>query len=298
MRLEPAERLLTRGVARAAKSLVASALVAACASSAAGWGGPKKDKDFASAEKAGTLAPGAPLMDALECDGAGGDCNDWYRVPVGESGVLEVIVSFAAGDAAGAPLSLTLADENQLPLAVTQSNGRTRFGVRFAVKPPFAYAWLSAKGSTQGEAAYQLGARLDPGAHGDVGTDVDPTAPRLCLALSASPRANTYAGQPHVVRVVIYPLESALGFEQASEDSLLAGQRPKGALGEPIDVRVVPGETLRIGDPLPASARSLGIVADYFRSAGSVGRRRLTVSASCAAGEIPLHLDESEIRLP
>jgi len=273
-------------------------LSAACACSALAWGGPKKDKDLATADQAGPLAPGSPLMNALKCDGEGGDCDDWFRVPVAEGGVLEVIVSLAAGDGGGAPLTLTLADANQLPLAVTQGNGRARFGVRYAVKPPAAYAWLSAKGSTHGEMTYQVGARLDAGASGDVGTDVDPTAPRLCLAVSASPRANFFSGQPHVVRLVIYPLESALGFEQASEEALLAGQKPKGAAGDPIDVRVVPGETRRIGDPLPANARSLGIVADYYRGPGAVGRRRVTVSASCAAGEIPVHLEESEIQHP
>ncbi len=280
------------------KGFVAWALSTACACSALAWGGPKKDRDLASPQTAGPLVPGAPVMNALKCDGEGGDCDDWFRVPVADGGVLEVIVSLAAGDGGGAPLTLTLADANQLPLAVTQGNGRARFGVRYGVKPPAAFAWLSAKGSTHGAMAYQVGARLDAGAHGDVGTDVDPTAPRLCLAVTASPQANFFSGQPHVVRLLIYPLESALGFEQASEDSLLAGQRPKGAAGDPIDVRVVPGETRRIGDPLPANARSLGIVADYSRGPGAAGRRRVTVSASCAAGEIPIHLEESEIQLP
>jgi predicted component of type VI protein secretion system len=276
------------------------AAIAACAALQLGWpGGPKKDRDLTPAEKAGPLPVGAPLMNELSCDGAGGDCNDWFRVPVAEAGTLEVTVATTAGQGAGAPLTLTLTDANQLPLAATQNGGRARFGVRFTVKPPEAFVWLSAKGSTQGPLGYQVEAQLRAGALGDVGTDIDPTAPRLCLRISASPRANFHGGQPHVVRLVIYPLESALGFEQASDDSLLAGTKPKGALGEPIDVRVVPGETRSVADPLPAAARSLGIVADYFRAPGAAaGRRKITASASCARGEIPLTLDESEIRTP
>lgn len=282
------------------KSFARVAAIAACAALLLGWpGGPKKDRDLTPAEKAGPLALGAPLMNELACDGAGGDCNDWFVVPVTEAGTLEVTVAAAAGQGAGVPLTLTLADENQLPLAVSQSNGRARFGVRFTVKPPRAFVWLSAKGSTQGTLGYQVEAQLRAGALGDVGTDIDPTSPRLCLRITASPRANFHSGQPHVVRVVIYPLESALAFEQASDESLLAGTKPKGAAGESIDVRVVPGETRSLTDPLPANARSLGIIADYFRAPGAAaGQRRATLTASCARGEIPLQLEESEIRLP
>ncbi len=147
-------------------------------------------------------------------------------------------------------------------------------------------------------AAVTLSLALACGGAGVLGLGSEP-APELCLRVSASPSANSYGGQPHAVRLLILPLESTLAFEQASEDSLLAGAAPKGAAGDPIDVRLVPGEERSLTDPLPLTARSLDIVADYFRAPGAIaGRRKLTVSASCASGETRLFLDESEIRLP
>jgi len=257
------------------------------------------DGDMARPEDAIELATEVPKMDQLECDDGEGDCNDWYRVSVGEAGALEVTVATVAGQGAGAPLGITLTDPQQLTLAETKSGGRPRFGLRWSVEPGLYFVWVRADGSTRGAVGYQVAAVVREGATGDLGTDLDPSAPRLCLRVEASPRANFHGGQPHVVRLSIYPLQSALGFEQAHVDDLLAGASPPGAAGDPIVVRVVPGETRSLEDPVPPSTRTLGIVADYYRPKGiQGGRRKATVSASCARGEGTLFLDESELRLP
>jgi predicted component of type VI protein secretion system len=258
------------------------------------WGCGKKDPDFATASDPQNLAIGKPVMADLDCDG-GGDCDEWFRVQAPQSGTLEVIVTNAAGQGMGAQLQLTLADDKQLPLAQSQNQGRPRFGARWPVAPGTYYAWLHADGSTHGKLNFQITAGMSTAEVGDLGEDVDPTAPRLCLRVQSGPRANWYEGRPHVVRLVIFPLTSALGFDQAGESSLLAGGRPKGAAGDPIEARVVPGETRKLADSVPPSTRTLGVVADYYRAAGG-GPRKLTLPASCTQGEISLYLDEREIR--
>ncbi len=238
-------------------------------------------------------------MDQLDCKDGKGDCNDWYRVTVAAAGTLEVTLATVAGQGAGTPLSLTLADTDQLTLAETSSGGRPRFGLRWAVKPGIYFVWVRADGSTRGDLGYQISQIVKEGeSEGDLGIDVDTRAPRLCLEIEASPKANFYAGQPHVVRILIHPLESALGFEQAHVDDLVAGLEPPGSSGDPLVVRVVPGEKRRLTDVLPANTRTLGIVADFYRPPGiRGGRRKASVSASCAR-DTRLFLDETELKLP
>jgi hypothetical protein len=44
--------------------------------------------------------------------------------------------------------------------------------------------------------------------------------------------------------------------------------------------------------------RAIGVVADFYRPPGSrAGRRKATLGASCARGEVRLALGESEIEL-
>lgn len=262
----------------------------------AALGCPKKDPDFAVASDPQTLVLATPLMADLDCDAGTGDCDEWFRVEVAIGGTLEVIITAAAGQGIGTPLALTLADAKELPLAQSQNQGRPRFGARWTVAPGVYFAWLHADGSTRGKMAFQIAAEIKSEAVGDLGTDVDPTTPRLCLRIQSGPRANFYEGRPHVLRLLIYPLSSALGFEQASESMLLGGGQPQGASGEPVQARIVPGETRTLADALPPNTRTLGVVADYYRPAGSGGSRKLTVPASCAHGETSLYLDEREIR--
>jgi predicted component of type VI protein secretion system len=276
-------------IALGAAALLAAAALAGC--------GPKKDPDFAVASDPQALVIGTPLMADLDCDGGAGDCDEWFRVEVPAGGTLEVIVTSAAGQGVGAPLALTLADAKELPLAQSQNQGRPRFGARWAVEPGAYYAWLHADGSTRGKLSFQIAAAMSSAEIGDLGTDVDPTSPRLCLHIQSGPRANFYESRPHVVRLVIFPLTSALGFEQASESMLLSGGQPQGAAGEPIQARIVPGETRSLSDTLPANTRTLGVVADFYRSPGAGGApRKLTLPASCANGGTTLYLDEREIR--
>lgn len=278
-------------VLHGAAALAASLSLLACLA--------KRDPDIAKPEDAIELAAGTPKMNQLDCDDGEGDCNDWYRIAVAEAGTLEVTLATVAGQGAGAPLGLTLADADQLTLAETASGGRPRFGLRWAVEPGTYFVWVRADGSTRGELGYQISRVVKEGeVSGDLGVDVDASAPRLCLEVEASERANFYAGQPHVVRLTIHPLTSALGFEQAHVDDLVAGVAPAGVSGEPIVVRVVPGEKRRLTDTLPANTRTLGIVADFYRPPGiRGGRRKASISASCAR-ETRIFLDESELKLP
>ncbi len=283
------------GVAGRAVGIGVVAIALLLSASCAG----KRDPDQASPEDAIELVPGEPRMNQLDCDEDKGDCHDWYRITVPKAGALEVTLATVAGKGAGAQLALTLADANQLTLAETASGGRPRFGLRWAVEPGTYFVWLRANGSTGGEVGYQLSQIVKEGdTAGDLGVDVDSGAPRLCLEIEASPKANFYAGQPHVVRLTIHPLASALGFEQAHVEDLVAGIPPPGVSGDPIVVRIVPGEKRRLTDTLPANTRTLGIVADFYRPPGiRGGRRKAAVSASCAR-ETRLILDESELKLP
>jgi type VI secretion system VasD/TssJ family lipoprotein len=127
---------------------------------------------------------------------------------------------------------------------------------------------------------------------------MDPTTPRLCLRVEASPRLNFFSGQPHVVRLVLYPLESSLAFEQMDPDVLLRGEQPAGVVGAAIQVKLVPGETRELGDPLPASVRTIGVVADFYRAPGAKeGRRTATVAVNCAQGSTRVPLGENGIEL-
>jgi type VI secretion system VasD/TssJ family lipoprotein len=97
----------------------------------------------------------------------------------------------------------------------------------------------------------------------EVSTDIGIKDPDFCVRLEATPRANFFEGQPHVVRLLIHPLTDTIGFEEASESSLIAGKAPKGKTGEPVELRVVPGEKRTLTRPLPPGTHWLGVVADY-----------------------------------
>jgi type VI secretion system VasD/TssJ family lipoprotein len=272
------------------------AITALLAASGCLWGG---DPDFALPEKAEDLALGTPLMNRLECDEGDGDCNDWYRLSIAEAGSLEVVISTVAGKGSAAQLAVTVADGGQLTLADAPSGGRPRFGVRSDVTPGTYFVWVRVDGSTQGELGYQVSAVVSSGGPSAGGTAAaDPAIPRLCLRVEASPRLNFFSGQPHVVRLVLYPLESSLAFEQTGADALLRGAQLAGVVGEAIQLKLVPGETHEFADPLPPNVRAIGVVADFHRPPGSrEGGRKTTLSTSCGRGAVRLGLGESEIEL-
>jgi len=263
------------------------------------------DPDLAQPDEAEMLTQGTPLMNRLECDDDGdGDCNDWYRISVTTPGSLEVVVSTVAGKGSAEKLVITLADAEQLTLIETPSGGRARFGLRWDVKPGTYYLWMRADGDTKGELRYQLtGSISETSASGGAGGgggggSLDPTTPRLCLRIEASPRLNFFSGQPHVVRLLLFPLESSLAFEQADPDGLLRGEQPAGLVGAAIQVKLVPGEKRELGDPLPASVRTIGVVADFYRAPGAQeGRRKAAVAVNCAQGSTRVPLGENGIEL-
>jgi predicted component of type VI protein secretion system len=258
-----------------------------------------RDHDMATPDAATKLELDKPFLDSLECaEGPKGDCNDWYRVTVPHRGNLEVVVSTVAGQGSRAQLAVTLADAKQLTLAEAQSAGRPRFGLSWPVDAGDYLVWIRSDGPTGGKLGYQVAASLKQGRPNEA-MGMDPTKPHVCLRLEASPKLNFFSGQPHVVRLAIYPLENAIGFEQASVDGLLRGEKPSGLAGPSIDVTVVPGESREVLNPLPPSADSIGIVADFYRPPGAQGGpRKTTLSANCARGMAEVRLGESEIQLP
>jgi predicted component of type VI protein secretion system len=259
-----------------------------------------RDHDMATASDATKLELEKPFLDSLECkEGPKGDCNDWYRVTVSQPGTLEVVVSTVAGQGGSrAQLGVTLADAKQVTLAEAQNAGRPRFGLSWPVDAGDYLVWIHADGPTGGKLGYQVAASLRQG-RSNQAMGIDPTKPHICLRLEASPRLNFFSGQPHVVRLGIYPLENEIGFEQASVDGLLRGEKPSGLAGPSIDVTIVPGESREVSNPLPPSATSIGIVADFYRRPGAQGGpRKTTLSTNCVRGASEVRLGESEIQLP
>ena len=255
------------------------------------------DGDLALPDEAEALALGQTVANTLECeDEQEGDCQDWFRLSVAKAGALEVMVATVAGQGNAANLAVTVADKDQLTLAEAPGGGRPRFGVRWDVEPGDYFVWVRSDGTTRGELGYRVTAALAEGRSTGGTLPADATAPRMCLEVEASPRLNFFSGQPHVVRIVLYPLESALAFEQASTDALLRGSSPGGLVGSAVQVKVVPGETRQIVDPLPPNVRAIGVVADFYRPPGSRDvPRKTTLDANCDRGPARLVLGENGI---
>jgi type VI secretion system VasD/TssJ family lipoprotein len=110
-----------------------------------------------------------------------------------------------------------------------------------------------------------------------------PSAPQdVCLEVRASPNLNTYDGQPHVVVLNLYPLETPGGFQQLSSGDLMGGEKPAGAAGAPLQLTIAPGEQHPVRETFPANTKDIGIVADYYRAPGAPeGTRKLVVPAQC-----------------
>jgi type VI secretion system VasD/TssJ family lipoprotein len=103
-----------------------------------------------------------------------------------------------------------------------------------------------------------------------------------CIRLQASPDLNTYDGQPHVVVLTIYPLQSSLGFNQASSSDLVRGTKPEGLAGNSLQYTVQPGESRMFREEFPGTTRDVGLVADYYRAPGDPeGSRKVVVPAKC-----------------
>jgi hypothetical protein len=114
--------------------------------------------------------------------------------------------------------------------------------------------------------------------------------------VSASKRLNFYDGQPHIVDLWIFPLSSPLGFEASEVEVLLGGEAPEGALGEPRRQVILPGAKRELELPVPAGARYLGVIADYYRASGrGAGARKATLEVACGEGAPALALAADRI---
>jgi type VI secretion system VasD/TssJ family lipoprotein len=129
-----------------------------------------------------------------------------------------------------------------------------------------------------------------PGCFGGGGSSAEPE--RLCLEIEASKELNLFDGQPHVVVVHFYPLENATAFQATDERDLLRGAKPAGLAGEPWQTIALPGQKLKLTEPLPKNATQLGIVADYYH-----GPSRVIVPTKCDSDARPIALSDSEIAL-
>jgi len=110
-----------------------------------------------------------------------------------------------------------------------------------------------------------------------------PEPVQACLTLEGSENLNLYDGQAHAVTLYLYPLNSKLGFEEASIQDLLEGNEPAGSVGKPVPITIGPGEQREFNHALPPSAAFVGIVADYYRGPGDPeGERRIVVPAKCS----------------
>ena len=116
-----------------------------------------------------------------------------------------------------------------------------------------------------------------------------PEPPRACLGIEAAERLNFYEGRPHVLVLTFFPLRSGTAFEAADPQDLLRGERPEGAW----EITVLPGQQLRLDEPLPRETYSLGVVADFNR-----GPSRAVVEVSCGFfGNRRLILTQSDLQV-
>jgi type VI secretion system VasD/TssJ family lipoprotein len=278
-------------LARAGLALALAALLGGCL-----FGGGDDDKQ--DAEKAAALALDTPVMDSLTCDEDGdGDCGDWYALQLDDAGPIELSVVYQAGKGSPAMTTLTLTDAKTLALAEAKSGGKSRYQLGYDVEEPGTYyAWIRVDDPKGAEQSYQIKAARGQGGGGGGGDDDDQA--RMCVRLDASENANYYGGSPHVLRVLVFALESTTAFEQADVETLLAPSGPTigGIAGKPTSLTIVPGEKRAVNDPMPKGVRAVGVVADYYRASGqSGGPRKVTVS--CSRGARTVHLGENELSL-
>ena len=110
-----------------------------------------------------------------------------------------------------------------------------------------------------------------------------PKPVEVCLTITSGTNLHTYEGQPHSLHLYLYPLETALEFEQADISMLLAGDdTPEGVIGGALELTIFPDQVVEFREALDPRTRQLGIVADYYRSANDPpGQRKAVVPAAC-----------------
>ena len=108
-------------------------------------------------------------------------------------------------------------------------------------------------------------------------------AKNTCLSVTSGPALNTYDGQPHVVVLHLFPLESEQGFRQADARDLLDdSEQIAGLAGGRFAFTIPPSGEIKWKEAMPPSTQSLGLLADYYRGPNDPpGTVKAVVRASC-----------------
>lgn len=123
-----------------------------------------------------------------------------------------------------------------------------------------------------------------------------PKPVEACLNIQASPNLNLYDGNPHAVTLYLYPLKSALGFQQMAVDDLLEGASIPNGEGTRVPVTINPGEARSLTETYSPATRFIGVIVDYYRAPGDPeGARKLIVEASCGRGRPSLVLSPRNV---
>jgi type VI secretion system VasD/TssJ family lipoprotein len=94
-----------------------------------------------------------------------------------------------------------------------------------------------------------------------------PAPPQSCLDVEASANLNQFEGQPHVVVLYFFALQSQTGFLDGDLRRYVNGEKPGGMIGEPWQATVLPGQRTELKQQLPRDTPYVGVVADFYRKA-------------------------------
>ena len=80
---------------------------------------------------------------------------------------------------------------------------------------------------------------------------------------------------------------------------LLRGETPDGLVGSRLQLTLSPGQSVAFREPLPPTATSLGVVADFYRApGGDAGHQKLVVDARCGFFAPKVVLSQNDLLLP
>ena len=113
--------------------------------------------------------------------------------------------------------------------------------------------------------------------------------PQVCLDVEASVNLNQFEGQPHSVVLFFFALQNQSGFLEGDLNRWVRGEKPAGAIGEPWEKTVLPGQRTELKEQLPRDTPYVGVVADFYRkpsgavlepSCGMFGGGKIVLSAT------------------
>lgn len=116
-----------------------------------------------------------------------------------------------------------------------------------------------------------------------------PDPPQMCVKIEASMNLNQFEGQPHVVVLYFFGLQSPTGFLGADLTRLVNGEKPPGMIGERLEATVLPNQRVELQEQLPRDTPYVGVVADFYRkpsgavlepSCGVFGGSKIVLSAT------------------